>query len=134
MALDPEAATGGQRADEEAAKFRSFLIGGGIAFIVLVLVQLAFAFLVTPVFADLYSDSDILVRQPQRLIFALSRHGLLAVVLLVVDVALFAIMYLLARRFGRLFLLVPAIVLLLLSLAYVPLMYMPIFDSMTVVN
>jgi hypothetical protein len=127
-----ETASGGRHSDDRANGFRAFLIAGGAAFMILVLLQVGFAVFVTPVFADMYADSDLVVRQPQKAIFALSHNGVLVMALLAFDAALFGVMYLLARRYGRRLLFVPAAVLLLISFSYIPLTYMPMFDSMTV--
>jgi len=118
----------------DAQRFRSSLIAGALACLPLVVTQVGIVVFVTPIFAHMYADNHIIVREPQSTIFALSHHAVLALVMLAFDAALFGAMYLLARRRGRRFLFAPAAVLLVMSFVYVPLMYMPLFQSMTVVK
>lgn len=121
-------------AEGPGAGFRTVLIGAATTFVVLALAQLYFALVLLPGLADMYSHGDFLVRQPFGAIYALSRHGVLAILLAVFDAVLFAVMYLVARRYRPWLLFVPAGVLFLTSLLYLPLAYLPVFDSMTVVK
>lgn len=123
----------GPTAADGANRFRSLLIVAAVLCAPFVIAQVAMAVWVTPIFADMYAESDIAVRFPQSALFALSHGPLLVLLLLACDLALFLVMYLLARRYRPWLLFVPAAVLILTTGVWVPLLYMPIFDSMNVV-
>jgi hypothetical protein len=121
-------------AADEAKRFRSLLIIAAAICVPFVIAQVAMAVFLTPIFADMYADLDIAVRSPQSALFALSHGPLLVLLLLACDLLLFLVMYLLARRYRPWLLFVPAAVFILTTGFWVPLLYMPIFDSMNLVK
>lgn len=124
----------GPSADDEAKRFRNLLIIAAAICMPFVIAQVAMAVFVTPIFADMYAESDIAVRAPQSALFALSHGPLLVLLLLASDLLFFLVMCLLARRYRTWLLFVPAAVFILTAGFWVPLLYMPIFNSMNVVR
>ena len=119
----------------ESARFRRLLLIAAAACVPFVLAQLAFAVLVTPIFADMYAESGI--DSPGvlwRAVFLLSHGPGLALLILAADAALFGLAWLVARRTRPWVLFVPVGVLAVAAGAYVPFLYMPLFQSMNVVH
>lgn len=124
----------GPSTDDEAKRFRSLFTIAAAICLPFVIAQVAMAVFVTPIFADMYAESDIAVRSPQSALFALSHGPLLVLLLLACDLLFFLVMYLFARRYRPWLLFVPAAVFILTTGFWVPLLYVPIFDSMNVVR
>jgi hypothetical protein len=120
--------------DDGAKRFRRLLITAAAICVPFVTAQVAMAVFVTPIFSDMYAESDIAVRSPQSALFALSHGPLLVLLLLACDLLFFLVMYLLARRYRPWLLFVPAAGFILTTGFWVPLLYMPIFDSMNMVR
>jgi hypothetical protein len=125
----------GQPQTDEAARFRRLLLISAAVCVPLVLVQLAFAIFVTPIFADMYAEAGI--ASPSglwRTVFSLSHGPGLSLLIVAVDAALFVVAWLIARRTRPWVLFVPVGVLAVMAGFYVPFLYMPLFQSMNVVH
>jgi len=121
--------------EAERDRFRRWLLVAAAACVPFVLAQLALAVFVTPVFADMYAEAGI--DSPSalwRVVFSLSHGPGLALAVLALDAALFAVCWLVARRTRPWVLFVPVGVLAIAAGAYVPFLYMPLFQSMNVVH
>jgi hypothetical protein len=119
----------------ESAHFRRLLLIAAAVCVPFVLAQLAFAVFVTPIFADMYAESGI--DSPGalwRAVFSLSHGPGLALLILAVDAVLFGLAWLVARRTRPWVLFVPVGLLAVAAGAYVPFLYMPLFQSMNVVH
>jgi hypothetical protein len=117
---------------EEDKRFKRLLIMAIALSLPFVVVQLGLALVVTPLFVRMYTEADIAVQGLPRLMFSLG--PLLALLLLVVDALLFGLMYLLARDHGVWLLFVPVAIFAIIAGAWVPLLYVPLFESMTPVQ
>ena len=121
--------------EAERTRFRRWLLIAAAACAPFVLAQLALTVFVTPTFADMYAEDGI--ASPSgvwRLVFSLSHGPRLVLLILAVDVTLFGVAWLVARRTRAWVLFIPVGVLAIATGAYVPFLYMPIFQSMTVVQ
>jgi type II secretory pathway component PulF len=119
---------------DEASRFRSLLIIAAAVCVPFLIAQVALSVWLTPIFADMYVEAGITVRAPQSVLFSLSHGALLLIVLLACDALLFLVTYLLARRYRPWLLFIPPVVFALTVGAWVPLLYMPLFDSMNIVK
>ena len=100
-----------------------------------VLAQLTLAVFVTPIFADMYAEAGIDSPSAMwRLVFSLSGGPGLALLIIALDAALLGVACLVARRTRPWVLFVPVGVLAVVAGAYVPFLYMPLFQSMNVVH
>ena len=125
----------GRVPEAEGQRFRRLLIIAAAVCVPFVLAQLAFAVLVTPIFADMYAEAGI--DSPSALwsaVFSLSHGPGLVLLILAVDAALFGVAWLVARRTRPWVLFVPVGVFVITAGAYVPFLYMPLFQSMNVVH
>jgi len=125
----------GRLADAGRERFRRTLLIAAAVCVPFVLAQLALAVFVTPIFADMYAEADV-DRLPAlwRVVFSLSHGPGLALLIVAVDAALFGIAYLVARRTRPWVLFVPAVLMALAAGAYVPWLYLPLFQLMDVVR
>jgi hypothetical protein len=100
-----------------------------------VLSQIALAVFVTPIFAAMCAQADV-GRLPAlwRAVFSLSHGPQLALLIIAVDAAVFAVAYVIARRTTTWVLFAPAVLFALAAGAYVPWLYMPLFQLMDVVR
>jgi hypothetical protein len=125
----------GRLPEAERVRFRRLLLISAAVCVPFVLAQLALAVFVTPIFADMYAEAGI--ESPSaiwRLVFSLSHGPGLLLLIIAVDAALFAVAWLIARRTRLWVLFVPVGVLVITAGAYVPFLYMPLFQSMNVVH
>lgn len=115
--------------------FRRLLVLAAATTLVLLLAQLALAVHVTPIFADLYAEAGV-TRPPTswRVVFSLSQGPGLALLIVALDGALFALAYVVARHTRPWVLFIPAIVMALAAAASLPLLYQPLFQLIDVVR
>jgi hypothetical protein len=121
--------------EAEQGRLRRLLLIAAAACVPFILAQLALAVFVTPIFADMYAGAG--VESPSwlwRLVFSLSHGPGLALLIIALDAALFGVAYLVARRTRPWVLFVPVGVLAVVASAYVPFLYMPLFQSMNLVH
>ena len=119
----------------DGERFRRLLLIAAAVCVPFVLAQLALAVLVTPIFADMYAEAGI--ESPSaiwRLVFSLSHGPGLALLIIALDAALFAVAWLIAWRTRPWVLFVPVGLLAIAAGAYVPFLYMPLFSSMNLVH
>jgi len=117
------------RLDER--RFRVVAIIAALVALPFVLVHVAITMTVIPQLASFSAEMGGTLPKIVELAFALGRNGLLSLIFVVVDLAIFALMYRLAKKYwiGLLFVPVPAY--LALSSLLFPLLYMPLFSSIT---
>lgn len=116
-------------------RFRRTLLIAAAVFMPLVIAQLALAIFVTPVFADLYAEAGIDgLSSLWRVVFSLSHGPVLALLIVAGDAALFAVAWLVARRTRPWVLFIPVGMLAVAAGAYVPFLYVPLFQSMNMAH
>jgi len=114
------------RIDER--RFRIVSVIAGIAYAPFVLGHAAFALFAVPVFGQMYADMGGELPAVTQLLVNLSRFGLLAALLVAVDVAVFAFMYRLAKRYWIGLLFVPLAIAPAMAYLFLPALYLPMFD------
>jgi len=125
-------------ADETAAlvdakRFRVVAIVAGIVAIPFALAHLTFGVTLTA-FESMYADMGGEIPALTSAIFNLGSTGLLAVVLLAVDISIFVVMYRLAKRYWIGLLFVPVLAYLAISALLVPVIYLPLYQVISVIE
>ena len=126
----------GRLPEADGGRFRRLLIVAAAVCVPFVLAQLALSIFVTPIFADMYAEAGV-GRLPAlwRAVFSLSHGPQLALLIIALDAAVFGLAYLIARRTTTPWVLfAPAVLFALAAGAYVPWLYMPLFQLMDVVQ
>jgi len=118
----------------EARRFRTVAIAAGILALLIVSAQLALVLTLVPSVATLFSDMGGEVPGATQLLFDLSGAGVLPFVVVLVDLVVFAAMYALARRYWIGLLFAPAAVYFAMSVALLPLLFLPMQSVITVVE
>ena len=103
---------------------------GVISYAALVVAQLVYVLAVVPRVVEGYAVEEVAAAGASAAVATLSERHLLAPLLLAFDLVLFGVMYLLSRRFGWGFLLVPSIVLLVTGPTFMMVIYLPVFEAM----
>ena len=113
---------------------RTLLIAAAVC-VPFIIAQLALAVFVTPIFADMYAEAGV-DRLPAlwRVVFSLSHGPGLALLIVTVDAVLFGLGYVIARATRPWVLFAPAALIALAAGAYVPWLYLPLFQLMDVVR
>jgi type II secretory pathway component PulF len=84
-----------------------------------------------PVFERMYSDLGGQLPATTQLLVALGQHGLLAVLLVVADIALFILMYRVAKRKHTWLLFLPIAGYVAISVALITVLYLPILTTVS---
>ncbi|MBS3957766.1 MAG: hypothetical protein KGZ40_09625 [Clostridiales bacterium] len=117
------------RLDER--RFRVVAIIAALVALPFVLVHVIITLTVMPQLASFSAEMGGTLPGAVELTLTLSRNGLLSLIFVVVDVAIFALMYRLAKKYWIGLLFVPVVAYLAISSLLVPLLYMPLFSSIT---
>jgi len=99
----------------DARRFRIVSIIAGVVCAPFVVGHAAFALFVIPIFGQMYADMGGKLPAFTKLLVDLSHFGLLAALLVAVDVAVFVLMYVLAKRYW-------------IGLLFVPALYLPMYN------
>ena len=118
----------------DARRFRVVSVIAALVALPFVLVHLVVTLTVVPSLATFSTEMGGTFTGPVQLMLALSHSGTLSVLFVGVDIAIFALMYRLAKKYwiGLLFVPIPAY--LALSSLLIPVLYMPLFNSITQVQ
>jgi hypothetical protein len=117
----------------DAKRFRVVAIVAGIVCAPFALVHATF-FLTVGVMDRLFEDMGGQVPAVTQLLTGLGRTGMLSVLLLLVDIAIFVIFYRLAKRYWIGLLFVPALAYIMISSVLALLLYLPMYQVIELVK
>lgn len=118
----------------DAKRFRVVSIIAGIVSLPFALVHLAFAAFAIPSFEGIFTSMGGQLPLLTRLLISASHNGVLVVLVLIVDVAVFVGMYRLAKRYWIGLLFAPVFIYLAITSTLVPVLYLPLFNVVSLVK
>lgn len=114
-------------------RFKIVSIIAAVVCVPFVLTHLTFA-TVIPTYMQMYGSLGGELPFATKVLLSLSHFGILAVLLVVIDVALFVLMYLLAKRYWIGLLFVPIPIYIAISSILTLVLYMPMFNIITLIK
>jgi hypothetical protein len=118
----------------DARSFRVVAAVAGVIALPFIAAHLMIALATVPSFASLYADMGGTMPTLTQLLVGLSKRGALAFIVVVLDVGLFAGMYALAKRYWIGLLFAPIFAYLAMSAVVMILLYLPLYDVVTLVE
>ena len=115
----------------DARRFRVVAIVAAVIALPFVLLHATVALTVVPSLASFSSDMGGSMPPALQLAFALSHNGILALMMLAIDVGVFVFMYWLAKRYWIGLLFAPVLAYLAISALLIPVLYLPLFSTIT---
>ncbi len=120
------------RSDER--RFRVVSIVAAVLSLPFVAGHVFFALVQIPVFEKMFTDMGGELPAATQALVSLSHYGILALLLVAIDVAVFAFFYWLAKRYWIGLLFAPLFLYFVLSGLFIPLLYLPMFNIITLVQ
>jgi hypothetical protein len=118
----------------DARRFRVVSTIAGVVCAIFALTHLTFTAMVVPTFRDMFASMGGELPVATRVLLTLSGNGVLPALLLVVDAAVFALMYRLARRHWMGLLFVPIPIYMSITAVLVPVLYLPLYNITTLIQ
>lgn len=118
----------------DARQFRIVAVIAAVVALPFVLSHLTFSVGLIPTFEAMFEDMGGELPASTRLLVDLSHNGVLSLLFLLVDVGVFALMYRLARRYWIGLLFVPVPIYLGMTSLLIPVLYMPMFNVISLVE